>query len=211
MSECSVLGCQKPVVAKLLCSTHYKRFKRHGNPNLGRPAHWGQAEKHPLWHSHQWFKRQQILCDEWSDFWKFIAGVGDKEEGKRLCRTDQTLSLSPSNFYWKQTIENTGRADYAKKWRVANPEKARNSELKRRFGISLETYNEILESQNGTCSICKQKCLTYDNLSVDHCHKTGRMRGLLCSQCNKGLGHFKDCPQLLEKAIAYLMFNNQTS
>jgi len=59
-------------------------------------------------------------------------------------------------------------------------------------------------AQGGVCAICGGINDNDDALSVDHDHETGRIRGLLCSKCNKGLGSFNDDPELLRKAIAYL-------
>ena len=68
--------------------------------------------------------------------------------------------------------------------------------------LSFEEYNLMLESQGNTCAICKQESVT--SLCVDHCHKSGDVRGILCSNCNAGLGMFKDDPNILKKAINYL-------
>lgn len=82
-----------------------------------------------------------------------------------------------------------------------------------KYKLSHVDYNKIIEKQNNTCKICgksesgmfqgKQK-----RLSVDHNHKTGKIRGLLCSSCNVGLGVFKDSPELLRNAIKYLDDND---
>jgi Recombination endonuclease VII len=64
---------------------------------------------------------------------------------------------------------------------------------------------ELFERQNGTCAICgREEWEKVKVLGVDHDHKTGRVRGLLCTDCNMGLGKFKDDPALLRKAIKYL-------
>ena len=73
-------------------------------------------------------------------------------------------------------------------------------------GMTLEQYNQMLENQQGKCAICgggreKQKY----SFSVDHCHATGKIRGILCSNCNAGLGFFKDNPQSLTNALTYLI------
>lgn len=84
-------------------------------------------------------------------------------------------------------------------------------DLKKRFGISLEDYELMLESQNNVCAICKQPEVSIDHrtkkvrtLAVDHCHITNKIRGLLCTNCNTALGLFKDDASVLTQAIAYL-------
>lgn len=81
-------------------------------------------------------------------------------------------------------------------------ELARNCILKNSYGISLEEYSKMLEKQSGVCAICGRKDKT--TLCVDHDHKTGKVRGLLCHQCNLGIGNFDDNIPSLEKAIKYI-------
>lgn len=93
------------------------------------------------------------------------------------------------------------------KWRAANPDKVRDSKRiasLKKYGLSLEGFNDMRDKQNGRCAICA--CVP-DQFYVDHCHSTGAVRGLLCNHCNLGLGHFKDTPDFLLIAVAYL---NQT-
>ena len=73
--------------------------------------------------------------------------------------------------------------------------------LKRRYGLEVEEYIEMVNEQQGACAICKQFT---PRLCVDHSHDTGENRGLLCHRCNVGLGHFNDNIQLLADAISYL-------
>lgn len=75
--------------------------------------------------------------------------------------------------------------------------------LSSKFGISIDEYNNLLEIQNGVCAICKN-FNKEKNLAVDHDHETGKIRGLLCSRCNLGIGQFNDNIQLLSDAISYL-------
>jgi len=81
-----------------------------------------------------------------------------------------------------------------------------NTRLKSAFGIDIEDYEKMLEKQNGTCAICgaTQADARKHRLHVDHCHDTGKVRGLLCSNCNMGLGKFQDDLQLLKNAVSYL-------
>lgn len=97
------------------------------------------------------------------------------------------------------------------KWREKNPNADRDKHLRRKFGITAERYDEILLSQNGVCAICnrdepvvRRARSGKEKLSVDHCHTTGRIRGLLCFRCNTALGAFGDDPAMLMKAAAYL-------
>lgn len=88
----------------------------------------------------------------------------------------------------------------------------------RQYGLTPEEYNEFFDSQNGLCAICHRP---YDEkkrpahlrdfqpkanrkLSVDHCHETGKVRGLLCQRCNTGLGFFSDNLELMRSAVQYL-------
>ena len=97
----------------------------------------------------------------------------------------------------------------SRRWKARHPEQAkksdRQSKLKRTYGITVDEYNQLLEFQERGCAICGKKpddCAR--RLHVDHDHETDAVRGLLCSNCNTGLGVFKDSPVLLRKAIEYL-------
>jgi hypothetical protein len=70
--------------------------------------------------------------------------------------------------------------------------------------MTYQRYETMLESQNYSCSICSKKHTDDKKLHVDHCHTTGKVRGLLCNNCNNGIGKLKDSTELLEKAINYL-------
>jgi hypothetical protein len=88
-------------------------------------------------------------------------------------------------------------------------ESERNQNLKKKFGITSDQYDEMHSRQSGVCLICSQPetSMRKDRLrklSVDHDHATGKIRGLLCSECNIGIGKFKDSPDLLRKAASYL-------
>lgn len=92
-------------------------------------------------------------------------------------------------------------------WNKRNKEKVkethRNYKLKKRYGISAETYDKMFEAQGGACAICVRKP-DEQRLSVDHCHNSSKIRALLCSQCNTGIGLFRESEAILKKAIAYL-------
>ena len=87
---------------------------------------------------------------------------------------------------------------------------ARDRALRRNYGITLDDYNYMLESQGGKCAICGQlpENIQYEKLHVDHDHATGAVRGLLCDMCNKGIGSLKDDVRLLDSARRYLVMHN---
>lgn len=88
-----------------------------------------------------------------------------------------------------------------------NRTRDKNSSLKRIFGIDLNEYNKMLKNQNNKCAICKKEDKADKrqySLVVDHCHSTGKVRGLLCGNCNFGIGNFKDNCDNLNNAIQYL-------
>ena len=92
----------------------------------------------------------------------------------------------------------------------ANYVSKRNYYLKYKYGITEKQYDEMLEIQNFRCAICKSahtKSSAAKKLVVDHCHTTNKVRGLLCSSCNKAIGLFEDSTEFLNQAIEYLRRN----
>ena len=84
-------------------------------------------------------------------------------------------------------------------------QKSRNHHLKTTYGITQDDYNMMFEKQGGRCAICEKHQTEISRaLSVDHCHTTGKVRGLLCHTCNSAIGKFYDNINLLENAILYL-------
>lgn len=114
----------------------------------------------------------------------------------------------------------------AREYRANNVEKVRASQretkrkkpefyweknLRDHFGITVEQYQKMLDEQNGCCAVCglaeteiHPKSNRVRRLAVDHCHDTGRIRGLLCNRCNRAIGLFRDSADVIRGAIAYL-------
>lgn len=86
-----------------------------------------------------------------------------------------------------------------------NPDRTRNNDLKRNYGITLNDHTAMFESQNGKCACCdKAGDGRWSKLCVDHCHSTGKVRDLLCRNCNMILGQVGDDADLLMSLVAYL-------
>lgn len=94
-----------------------------------------------------------------------------------------------------------------REWYLKNKELTTLRNLQRRlkgYGITIEYYNQMFVDQNGLCAICGGHNTNGRPLFVDHCHTTGKVRGLLCSHCNTGIGLLKDNITILQGAIKYL-------
>lgn len=93
------------------------------------------------------------------------------------------------------------KKEQQKKWHEANGWRYYNDHLKRSYGITLLERNEMALKQNNRCLICDKET---PKLVVDHCHTTGKIRGLLCKRCNTAIGMLGDTPEGLQRAIDYL-------
>lgn len=99
-------------------------------------------------------------------------------------------------------------ASWSDERRQIESDKKRAKYFKKTYGITMEDYELKLSRQNGLCGICKtDKPGGRGNFHVDHCHKTGVVRGLLCMACNIALGKFKDDILVMKRAIQYLENN----
>lgn len=133
------------------------------------------------------------------------------------------------NRLWREKNREHSR-EYQKQWRVKNRDKCRASQKKyhdshqermkayrhsqkrrirettvaRVYGLTASEYRELVEQQGDKCAICHKVEETGRLLSIDHSHITKRVRGLLCSRCNRGLGSFKDSVENLQRAVKYL-------
>lgn len=122
-------------------------------------------------------------------------------------KTGYRTECKPCLYVQRKKQPNFGRWHKENKKRLSQYNRERT--LKRYHNITIEDYNNMLEAQHGACAICK----TYAFMGigkkahVDHCHKTGKIRGLLCNLCNVGLGAFRDSPEVMMLAANYLVNN----
>jgi hypothetical protein len=120
----------------------------------------------------------------------------DRRKNDRLMSRCKTCR-NKSNAEWRRRNPNYEITRY---W--SNPTAHRERHLIRKYGVSLTDYNSMFSDQMGACAICGKT--QRRALDVDHCHKTGSVRGLLCTTCNQMIGHSGDSPDRLVKAAEYL-------
>jgi len=131
-----------------------------------------------------------------------------KNKDKGLASRREWLKENKPNVdaYKKQWVaENKEKVlEASKRWYKKNPDKVRDRQLQNEYGITLEKYNEMFLTQGGKCAICEihQQELG-KTLHVDHCHTTGKVRGLLCNHCNYRLSVLEN-PDFMNKATQYL-------
>jgi hypothetical protein len=134
--------------------------------------------------------RERVEVPEGCKYCPRCSTVKAKEEFGRNRAARDGLTSYCKSCHKQVTLEN----------RIKNHGSDRNYKLKLRYGITEDDFERMLARQGGLCAICRVVPGTF----VDHCHTTGRVRGVLCFNCNNGLGHFADNLVLLELAALYL-------
>lgn len=128
------------------------------------------------------------------------------------CKKKKELSKFQNKGHGYYTHCKSCRNKQAREYRKtdAGKKSTLKQRLRQRYKITLEEYDTLWEKQNGVCAVCKQceivKCMSgaIRRLCVDHDHKTGKVRGLLCQKCNKALGYVDDSVEQLKALISYL-------
>jgi Recombination endonuclease VII len=150
---------------------------------------------------------------KWDSFEHLLATVGVRPKGKRLVAKSKRRPIGPNNCEWVDILfdhsTREGRRAWHKVHYTANKDFYRDMQLRKKFDISLQDYNKMLERQNNACAICgkpewRKRKGEIVSLAVDHDHLTNKNRGLLCITCNHGIGSLQDDPELLLKAARYV-------
>jgi hypothetical protein len=152
---------------------------------------------------------------------KFYDGKPCKKCGNTLRYTSMTgcVSCTKENSVkrfengnvkeWVQKNRESVNAYNRKKYHSLSPEektKRNRAQQVSLYGLTLDQYDAMLKKQNGVCAICKkpETRSKKNNMCIDHNHKTGKVRSLLCDKCNRGIGYFNESISLLENASIYL-------
>ncbi len=213
--NCIIDGCEKSIKGHGYCSAHYQLWKR----NKKAEKLTKEKRNHPFYII--WWQRKQDkeLCEKWLNFTAFVQDISPKPEGNFLLVKLRNEPFGPDNFKWQEHLKRketeSKKEWHARKWaarQAANPSMESERNLKRKYGLTLIQYNELLKSQNNVCAICGKGETSVDarvgttkKLAVDHCHKSGKIRGLLCWRCNGTLGKIDDSLDYLKKIEAYLI------
>jgi hypothetical protein len=168
--------------------------------------------------------KECIKCKQIKKIFEFcknkqlVSGINNTckicaNEKSKLWRENNKEKAKENNKNYRKTNQEKLKT-LSKNWRHRNLDKSkeysRKSKMKLKFGITIEQYKIMEDIQNKKCKICAKeetalnKFKEIKNLAVDHCHATGKIRGLLCQNCNTGLGGFKDSIENLKTAIKYL-------
>jgi|SRR6185503_12221069 len=138
---------------------------------------------------------EKAICDFYR---KFKGSVSRRASCKKCSRV---------NLQNWQANNRQKTRDATNAWRAKNPEKVAATERKKNYGITQPEYENLLRKQGNRCAICQE--LFVESPHTDHAHgvKPIKVRGILCKDCNLGLGRFKDNPELLQSAMDYLLTN----
>jgi hypothetical protein len=186
--RCSVTFTPEHKQAQVYCGAKcrvkagYERSQRHVPADrlcrgCSKPFH---AENFRTWYC-------SVACRKHTEYKRLPRYKGGLPDERRCSLCDEPFKPTKGN---NRYCSSTCRSQSRNIWAL--------------YSIPPEQYRDMLLAQDHKCAICRLPCTTGRRLAVDHCHTTGRIRGLLCRACNQGLGQFKDDVALLNAAVAYL-------
>lgn len=176
---CSVEDCVEFVNGQGLCSVHLYRMKKYGTTDKPARTPRPNAGRKPVTVVDG--KKPCPRCDR-------VLPVD--------CFTKNKKNASGLASWCRECVAAQRKADYKRE-----PDRHAHYQRKHRYGLTRQQFDEFVDAHGGLCAICGDVPL---KPHIDHDHKTGELRGLLCGPCNQGLGMFKDSTERLAKAIAYL-------
>lgn len=221
--ECTVPGCGKIAHGRGLCDMHAKRLKVSGSFDDPRADNYklsSNSSVYSIWLGYRKPGAPPMFPAWYDNALEFEAGVGKKPSGNhRLYRIDKSKPMEPGNFEWREKVtdrrHDETRDEYNNRYRKARKNVLGtalwDSELRAKYGADFGTreLQAMVEAQGGLCAISGvPETSTREGrvrqMSVDHDHKTLKVRQLLRSVCNTIIGLADDDPMLLAKAILYL-------
>lgn len=205
MATCTMEGCQKPVMARGWCSTHYQRWQRHGDPNGGR-HYKPRASRRPapcLVEACGRPARSRGMCEAHYARWRKTGDPGPAElraqpfyEGMTEKRCTACGETKPLEEFHR--VSRPGR--YVARCKTCRARETARHQRKRLYGLTDQQFQRMVLEQAGRCAICDGE----SPLCVDHDHSTGRVRKLICDPCNKALGMAREDPRVLRRMAEYI-------
>lgn len=196
---CSVDGCESTAIARGWCHKHYAKWQRHGDPEWSRPVKTTCSQEGCT----RWTVGRGLCEAHYSQLVrapKRRAKLAESKAGRICgwCGTPIATDRSARAKFCSRDCKEQERTTSGRQ-----REAVLRSYYKRKYGL---TQDQVEEMRGRGCDICGAETGEgrWGQLHIDHCHDTGRVRGVLCTYCNTGLGHFKDDPVRLAAAIAYL-------
>ena len=148
-------------------------------------------------------KKKCTTCKKKKSLNEFYKATSTKDGYSYQCKL---CAIDYSKDYIDSNKEACNEVKKAYEHSESGKSTKRNAQLKRRYGITLEDYDALFIKQGGCCAICGKTPAEQGRiLAVDHCHSTGKVRGLLCTVCNMGIGHLGDSASRVRKALEYLV------
>lgn len=187
---CSIEGCEKLAKARGLCTSHYARERK-----AGRLPVLADSRIHRLTNVDR--EARIADCASCGIGVRIRVRSGGQEAGRAECRTRR----KEDHRRWLQKLSESGRKRDRSSWNET-PEQRRDRRLRVKYGITQADYLVMYAAQEGKCAVCERD---FELLCVDHCHDTGKVRGLLCHSCNSSLGHLRDDSYSAVNAARYLL------
>jgi len=197
---CKISNCCKNVEKEnSICSMHRARFKRHGSYELPKKLMLPNGI-YKICRNHGSLTLHQVYTE--------IAPSGNKIYICKICklqRCQKYLAKDPLKISEKRKLYEQKRKRKENYTELRDTAVFKNY-LRSKFGITLDQYESMVKEQKNLCLICNgiEKDKKKKRLTIDHCHSTNKVRGLLCSACHTLLGMAKDNIEILQAAIEYL-------
>lgn len=225
--RCSMEECEGSAIARDLCPKHYARWSAHGDPSIIAPARPKSVEfcsirdcERPA-SARTWCKRHYERWRLHGDplatvrklrLWAVIGNGPIEQRVCADCDTGLPIFEFPPHRSKPERIDTCRQCVRARRHERFGgvPSDQHHYKLLKKFGMTAAEYNAMVEAHGGRCAICRRlpyggrKDARKKYLSVDHCHTTGKVRGLLCDSCNLAIGLFKDDPDRMLTAVEYL-------
>lgn len=181
-------------------------YKNTGRPDglssYCKPCQIGDASsrytKHPRWKAPDGMKKC-YRCKEIKPLDDFGANRSTHDGYQGYCKGCAVATVTASRHK-----DPTSHRQANQNWRQKNITHHADINAKWKYGVPHGTYDKMFLEQSGVCAICKLPSHNGHRLHIDHCHDTGKVRDLLCTSCNNGIGRFRHKKELLLEAAAYL-------